>query len=67
MGSSENKLPQDGDADKVEVIANVRLRRGDERVIRRAAAETDTSRSRFMAIASIEKARAILEAVGDAA
>lgn len=65
MGSDQEttKLPTDSDGDKEDVIASVRLKAEAEKLIRRAAVEVDQSRSDFMAEASEERARRVLNSV----
>ncbi len=46
-----------------DVVASVRLRAEDEKLIRRAAVEVDQNRSEFMAEAAVRRAREVLDAV----
>lgn len=59
--SDTAKLPAAAEGDKETVVASVRLLSEDDKLVRRAAVELDTTRSEFMAQVSVQRAREVLK------
>ena len=57
------KLQAESGGDKEDVIASVRLKADAEKLIRRAAVELDMTRSDFMAEASEQSARKVMDRI----